>query len=73
MDVSATTTQNTPNGIYALKKAMEVEQNSVAKILDDSATQQQQLQEQQAQQTQKQQQQQVAQMTGLGINLNVTA
>ena len=71
MDIAASTTQNTPNGIYALKKAMDVEQNSVAKILNDSAMQQQQLQEQQKQQMQ--QQQQIAQMTGLGANLNITA
>ena len=67
MDVSAATTQNTPNGIYALKKAMEVEQSSVSRILDDSAIQQQQLRQQQTQQ------QKVAQVTGLGMNLNVTA
>ncbi len=71
MDVSAATTQNTPNGVYALKKAMEVEQNSVAKILDDSAVQQQQLQQQQEKQLQ--QQQQTAELTGLGMNLNVVA
>jgi len=65
--ISATTTQNTPNGIYALKKAMEVQQNGVEKMLEDSAQQQKQLEAQQAQQ------QQVAQMTGLGINLNITA
>lgn len=68
MSVSATTTQNTPNGITALKKAMEIEQNSVTRILEDSAQQQKQLE-----QVQQQRERQVAQQTGLGINLNLTA
>lgn len=71
MEVSASTTQNTPNGIYALKKAMEIEEQNVARTLQDSTQQQQRLQEQQVQQTR--QQQQVAEATGLGVNLNVTA
>ena len=68
MNVSATTTPNTQNGIMALKKAMEVQEDEVSKILDDSAQQQKQLE-----QIQQQRQQQVAVQTGLGINLNVTA
>ncbi len=68
MSVSATTTPNTPNGIMALKKAMDVDQNSVSRILEDSAQQKKQME-----QIQQQRQQQVAQQTGLGINLNVTA
>ena len=68
MNVSASTTPNTPNAITALKKAMEVEENSVSKILEDSAQQQKQLE-----QMQQQRQQQAAMQTGLGMNLNVTA
>ncbi len=68
MNVSASTTPNTPNGISALKKAMEVQENSVSKILEDSAQQQKQLE-----QMQQQRQQQVAVQTGLGMNLNITA
>jgi len=68
MSVSATTTPNTQNGIMALKKAMDVQENAVSKILDDSAQQQKQLE-----QMQLQRQQQAAMQTGLGINLNVTA
>ena len=68
MSVSATTTPNTQNGTMALKKAMEVQENSVSRILEDSAQQQKQLE-----QVQQQRQQQVAVQTGLGINLNITA
>ena len=68
MNVSASTTPNTPNGIEALKKAMDVEKNAVEKILDDSAQQQKQLEE-----VQQQRQQEVAVQTGLGINLDITA
>jgi len=68
MSVSATTTPNTQNGIMALKKSMEVQENEVSRILDDSAQQQKQLE-----QMQQQRQQQAAMQTGLGINLNVTA
>jgi len=73
MDVSASTTQNTPNGISALKKAMEVEQNSVNKMLEDAQNQQEQLQKQQEVQLQAQKQQQAAVQTGLGINVNFSA
>ena len=69
MSVSATTTPNTQNGIMALKKAMDVEENAVSKILEDSAQQQ----KKQLEQIQQQRQQEVAVQTGLGINLNVTA
>ena len=68
MSVSATTTTNTQNGIMALKTAMDVQENAVSRILDDSAQQQKQLE-----QMQQQRQQQAAMQTGLGINLNVTA
>ncbi len=65
--VSATTTPNTQNGVMALKKAMDVQQNQVSKILEDSAMQQKQLQQQ------TQMQQQVAKQTGMGANLNLMA
>ncbi len=69
MNVSATTTPNTQNGVTALKKAMEIDQNTVTKLLEDSAQQQKQIQQTQ----QAQQQQRVAAQTGLGMNLNITA
>ncbi len=67
MDVSAMANNvnqnNAATSVSALKKAMDVQQNSVSKILDDSLKQQQQMQ---------QQQQAVAQKTGIGIGLNIT-
>jgi hypothetical protein len=66
--ISATTTPDTTTGISALKKSMEVDQNQVSKILEDSAQQQKQMQ-----QTQMQNQQKVAQQTGIGMSLNITA
>ena len=73
MDVSASTTQNTPNGVYALKKAMDVEQQGVERMLQDQQQQTQKLQQQQQQQMQQQEQQVVAQKTGLGLGLDITA
>ncbi len=67
--VSAITTPNTQNGVMALKKAMETDQNTVSKLLEDSAMQQKQIQQTQ----QAQMQQKVAQQTGMGINLNIMA
>ena len=68
MAVSATTTPNTPNGIMALKKSMDIEQNSVTRILEDSAKQQKQLE-----QTSEQTRRQAAMITGIGVNLDVMA
>jgi len=71
MDISAMATNvnqnNSATTLSALKKAMDVQQNSVSKILDDSMQQQQQMQQQQ------EQQQAIAQKTGIGIGLNITA
>jgi len=68
MDVSSMASNvnqnNASTSVSALKKAMDVNQNSVSRILDDSMQQQQQLQ---------QQQQAVAQKTGIGVGLNITA
>jgi hypothetical protein len=75
MDVSAmannVTQDNSTTSISAMKKAMDVEQNSVSKILQDSQQQMQQIQQQN--QIQAQQQQQSAAKTGMGINLNIMA
>ena len=71
MDISAMATNvnqnNASTSVSALKKAMDVEQNSVSRVLDDSLKQQQQMQ------VQQQQQQAVAQRTGIGMSLNITA
>ncbi len=67
MNVSSTTTPNVSKGIEAIKKAIETEENSVSKILEDSARQQKEIEK-----IQQQRQQQVAEQTGLGINLNIT-
>jgi len=67
MDVAAMATNVTPDNsstsINAMKKAMDVEQNTTLKVLENTMQQQLQLQ----------QQQQVAAKTGVGVNLNITA
>jgi t-SNARE complex subunit (syntaxin) len=74
MEIGSGAVNQVPSQVQTdvLKKTQDVQEQAITRLLDDGAQQQKQLQEQ-TQQTQDTQKNSTAQLTGLGIGLDISA